>query len=246
MIGAMIVDVTSVEGRMVSIHEVGAGPRLICVPGGPGFHGEFYGDLGGLADSRTLVSFDWRGAGHSDPPSDERHAVEDYLHDFEALSRQRGWEHEDVYGNSFGAMVAASYADRHPERVRRLVLDGLPDVLDDGRAPKGGLEDYFADWSPENEAWINSQVVRLNWAASEWFVAHEWTTYDIRPVVRRIAVPTLVVSGDADWAVGPDRAREMAASMPDARAAVIADAGHFAWVEQPAAYREAVLAFLEG
>jgi pimeloyl-ACP methyl ester carboxylesterase len=58
---------------------------------------------------------------------------------------------------------------------------------------------------------------------------------DSRPDLPRIAVPTLVAVGEADALTPPDRAEEMAALIPGARLARIADAGHLPPMEQPAA-----------
>ena len=60
-----------------------------------------------------------------------------------------------------------------------------------------------------------------------------------------IAVPTLVVVGDRDepFLAASDY---MAGKIPGARKAVIADAGHAANVDRPAAFNATVLEFLAG
>jgi proline iminopeptidase len=67
---------------------------------------------------------------------------------------------------------------------------------------------------------------------------------DLRPELGRISAPTLVVVGDDDFICDVVAAREMADRIPGARLAVIAEAGHFPWVEQPAAFRAALDEFL--
>jgi proline iminopeptidase len=67
---------------------------------------------------------------------------------------------------------------------------------------------------------------------------------DLRPEIAGIAAPTLVVVGDDDFICDVTSAREMANLIPEARLAVIPDAGHFPWVEQPAAFRLALDEFL--
>ncbi len=114
----------------------GVGCSLVCLPGGPGFPGRHLGNLGGLDVTCALVRPDWRGAGASDPPADGRHSVQSYVADLESLRCHLGLERIDLFGHSFGGLVAATYAARHPDNVRLLVLDGTPDVLGDGRAPR--------------------------------------------------------------------------------------------------------------
>lgn len=56
---------------------------------------------------------------------------------------------------------------------------------------------------------------------------------DSRPRLPAIAVPTLVLCGEAERLCPPEVHREMAAAIPGARLAIIANAGHFALIEQP-------------
>lgn len=74
--------------------------------------------------------------------------------------------------------------------------------------------------------------------------AEEEGTMDLRPELRRITAPTLVVVGDDDFICDVVSAREMAEGIPGAQLAVIHRAGHFPWVEQPAAFRAALDPFL--
>ncbi len=68
--------------------------------------------------------------------------------------------------------------------------------------------------------------------------------FDRRAALGAMAVPTLVVAGDAD-AVAPSMTmRRMAARIPDAEFVVVDDAGHLAPVEQPAAFNAAVVDFV--
>ena len=56
--------------------------------------------------------------------------------------------------------------------------------------------------------------------------------------------PTLVVVGDDDLIAGPVCADTMLRELADARLVTIRDAGHFVYVEQPAAFRAALTDFL--
>ena len=76
--------------------------------------------------------------------------------------------------------------------------------------------------------------------------AEEEATMDLRPELGRITSPTLVVAGEDDFICDVVSAREMAEAIPDARLATIPEAGHFPWVEQPAAFRAALDPFLKG
>jgi pimeloyl-ACP methyl ester carboxylesterase len=93
---------------------------LVCHPGGPGFSGATLTDLGGLPESFECVVVDPRGTGRSAPA--DTFSQEDYVSDLEELREELGVEQFDLLGHSHGGFVAAQYAAKHPERVRRLVL----------------------------------------------------------------------------------------------------------------------------
>lgn len=235
-----------VGGRRIMLQRVGTGEPLVCLPGGPGFPGGQLEDLGGLAVHRTLLLPDWRGAGDSDPPDDGRHGIGDYAADLPGLLAALDLQEVDLFGHSFGGLVAATFAATHPDRVRRLVLDGTPDRAGDGRAPQGeGLAGFFAHYDETARAYAEATLPTIFQPALDWFGEHEYATFDLAGTLQEIEAPTLVLTGDSDWACGPERAAAMVDLLPAGELAVIADAGHFAWVEQPAAYVRAVTEFLD-
>ena len=71
-----------------------------------------------------------------------------------------------------------------------------------------------------------------------------FATFDLRPELSRITVPTLVVTGEDDFICAPVSAREIAAAVPDARLVLVPECGHFVFVEQPERFRTAVSDFL--
>jgi proline-specific peptidase len=72
----------------------------------------------------------------------------------------------------------------------------------------------------------------------------EFPTFDLRPGLRTINAPTLVLVGDDDLIAGPVSADAIARELPDARLVTIRDSGHFLYVEQPQAFRAALTEFL--
>jgi proline iminopeptidase len=69
-------------------------------------------------------------------------------------------------------------------------------------------------------------------------------TADLRPLLGKIACPTLVVAGDLDFICGPAQALPIAAGIPGAHLEVIPDCAHMPALEAPQTYREAVTRFL--
>ena len=72
----------------------------------------------------------------------------------------------------------------------------------------------------------------------------EFPTFDLRPELRQVEAPALVVVGDDDFICGPVCAEAIVGALPDARLVTIEDSGHFVYVEQPAAFRAALAGFL--
>ncbi len=68
--------------------------------------------------------------------------------------------------------------------------------------------------------------------------------YDLRPHLKDINVPTLVIVGRFDWVCPPVGSRMLAAELPNALLVEIPAAGHFSFSEEPQAFIDAVRRFL--
>ena len=103
---------------------------------------------------------------------------------------------------------------------------------------------YFHRWEGNEQA---GRELFADFAQSEplhHFNTVEFPTFDLRPELRTIAAPTLVVVGDDDFICGPASANAIVRELPDARLVTIPDSGHFVYIEQPAAFRAALTDFL--
>ena len=67
---------------------------------------------------------------------------------------------------------------------------------------------------------------------------------EVQPPFESFRVPAHVVVGNEDTLTPPETSRELARRIPGARLTVIESAGHLSNIEQPAAFNDAVLAFL--
>ena len=224
------------------LDEIGAGPPLLCMPGGPGFAARHLGTLGGLDRSRRLIRINTRGAGGSEPPRGNTFSLDDYCTDIDAVVSTLDLNRIDLFGHSHGAWVAARYAATR-DHVRRVVLDAMPGRREEMPTPSG-IEAYFSTWGPSAQSYVEDELTERFVGSFEWVEQHEWPTLDPDGDISRITAPALFITGSQDWACGAERAARMAALAPHGRAAVIEHAGHFAWMEQPRAYSSAVEDFL--
>ena len=113
----------SYDGTRLGYRVLGEGPPLICLPGGPGRSGDYFGDLGGLSASRQLVVPDTRGTGESADAADpSSYRCDRLVADVEALRAQLGIDRMDLLGHSAAGNLATLYAAAHPRQVARLIL----------------------------------------------------------------------------------------------------------------------------
>jgi proline-specific peptidase len=82
------------------------------------------------------------------------------------------------------------------------------------------------------------------WGNTEFNATGTLKGYDASGRLNRIEAPTLFTCGEFDEAT-PAACREFAALVPNARAEVIPDASHMAFVEQPETYMTTVRSFFE-
>ncbi len=175
---------TADDGARLAAHLIGAGSPLLCLPGGLLLDAAYLGDLGGLSSHRRLVLLDPRGSGasdHSDNPTAYR--CDRMVADVEALRRHLGLDAIDLLAHSAGANLAYRYAERHPDRVGRLVLV-TPSVFALGIAVPDSARREIAllrkdeSWYVEAAAALtsiqNGAATEEDWAAITPFTYGRW------------------------------------------------------------------------
>lgn len=70
------------------------------------------------------------------------------------------------------------------------------------------------------------------------------TNYDLRSDLGKLKIPVLIVQGRQD-PYDPQLAGETRDAIPGAHMVIVEKAGHFGWLEQPDAYRKALVDFLQ-
>lgn len=171
-------------------------------------------------------------------------------------------------GFSLGGIVALEMVARAPERVTRLALLSTTARPDPparhaprrdavAQARRLGVDRYVADelWSlyvaeeglldETNRALVAAMAASLGievFRRQNEIAIHR---VDGRPRLSAIAVPTLVLCGEADRPCPPEVHREIADAVPGARLVVVPGAGHFALIERPDAVAASIAAWLD-
>ena len=117
------------------VRDVGTGPPIIVVHGGPDFdHQYLLPEMDTLADAFHLVYYDQRGRGRSfagQRPEDVNITSE--IEDLDSVRERFGFDQVAVLGHSWGGLLAATYAIRRPDRVSHLILMNSRAALARGR-----------------------------------------------------------------------------------------------------------------
>ncbi len=112
------------EGQVHYVTE-GSGEPLLLLHESPRSWATYVRMIPLLAKTHRVIAMDNLGFGDSDPPS-QAYQVEDYAENVAHFLDSLGIAQTSVMGDHTGASIAVEVAVRWPERVRRLVLAGLP------------------------------------------------------------------------------------------------------------------------
>jgi proline iminopeptidase len=120
-----------------------------------------------------------------------------------------------------------------PQEIERMMVAVLPLYTAHPERPA-----VAAGLAAMEECWVADLACLKAWESGLY------QSFDLRPLLGKIACPTLVVAGDVDFITGPAQALPISAGIPGAHLEVIPDCGHLPVIEAPQAYREAVTTFL--
>ncbi len=220
------------------------------------------------ASGFRVLRYDYFGRGFSDRP--------DIRYDLEAFDRQltdllealRIRDRVHVAGCSMGGVIAASFADRHAERVRSVTLvdpafqaaqnapwpfriPGVADLLAivlARRMAAGELDDFLhperhPDWVPRYEVQMRYKGFRRSILATLRGDTLERPASSFTRLVQG-PLPILIVWGTADRTAPFAGAAAVRAAYPRAEFHAIEDAAHLPHIEQAALVNSILVTFL--
>lgn len=224
-----------------------------------------------LAAHFRYIRYDERGCGLTDRDVGDL-SFPRWVEDLESVIRASAPAEPFVLlGISQGAATAVAYAARHPEKVSHLVLYGGFAVgargFDDAAYTK--ISDALRElvrvgWGTDNPAFRQVFTSRFIPQGSgeqiEWFndLCRRTTTpelayrlftvrsrIDVRDLLPRVSVPTLVIHADADQVIPLEQARKMAREIPGAEFVQVQSRNHILLANEEAwrEFREVVLRF---
>jgi len=207
-----------------------------------------------------LVRYDERGCGLSDWDVQD-FSLDTWVADLETVVDAAGLERFILLGISQGGPVAITYAARHPERVRGLILFG---TFMQGRRVRA------ANAQEQEEARVQVQLVRLGWGqdnatfrrvfAMQFMpdgTQQQWEAFDelqrrttstsnavrfveafgdidVSNIVGAVSAPSLVIHCRDDIRLPLEGGRQLAALLPHSRLVILDSANHLLLEGEPA------------
>ena len=214
--------------------------------------------LAHLSGKFEIIRYDQRGNGMSDW-EDVEIIFDRMVDDMECVIDQYNYDKVAILGMSQGASVAIAYANRHPEKVSHLVLNG---GYARGRRCRGNEKDHA-----ESEALVN--LIRFGWAAEnpafrqtltslfmpdatpeevDWFNAFQkacgpgenmarfremFDEMDISGLLQDVSIPTLIVHSDGDSIAPLSEGKFLASRIPGARFVKLKSNNHMMFGNEP-------------
>ncbi len=208
------------------------------------------------------VAVDLPGYGLSDGPAHVPTAAE-YAGTLLPILDHFGLSKAILHGNHTGATIVAAFADGHPDRVDRLILQGPP--IFDPQTRRALLAEKPFDQTPQADGshllgrWqqasasfgADTSLASRHRSVLEFFTAgpREWYAhdavfrYDLKAVVQRLAGPVLLLSNPGDSLY--DAALHVKALRPDFDYVELAWRGAHAIYDDPQTWANAVTAYVK-
>ena len=235
-----------VNGISLYYAVIGHGAPVVLLHGGLA-NSDYWGlQVKALAPRHMVILMDSRGHGRStrdarpygyDLMADDVVGLLDTLHVPKA----------DVVGWSDGAILGLDLALRHPDRVGRIFAfaantqtSGVQDGVEKNPTfaryiARAGGEYAHLSATPKDYAAFVAQISKM------WETEPNWTDAQLKS----IRSPVLVVDGDHDEAIKRAHTEYIAATIPGAGLLILPNVSHFAFLQDPVQFNEAILHFLD-
>ncbi len=212
-----------------------------------------------------VLRYDTRGHGGSDAPK-APYTLEQLVEDAVGLMDVLNIDAAHWIGLSMGGMIGQGVALSYPGRLKSLVLSDTGAIMPDEAQPiwdkrinearEGGMEariqETFEDWfTPEflkeNPAVLEKIRQQLLSTPVAGYIGciEAFRRINYINQLSKIKIPTLIIVGEKDFGTPVEASRAMYERIPNSRLVILPSAAHLSNIEQPQAFQEALLSFLE-
>ena len=249
-------------------------PTLVLLHGYTGHARSWNAFAEEMTDRYRVIALDQRGHGESGWAPADAYGIEDMADDLTAFVKALGLNDFTLLGLSMGGMVTIEYSGRRPpELAAAVIVDIGPELIRTG-SQRIAASSQASDIFPSKEAAfaaaraINSlppvdhhrhrsdySLMRLE--DGTWTYRFDRALRSVSTLRPRdaatgwqscanITVPTLLIRGALSDLLSPEVAARMIETIPDAKFAEVANAGHPVPLDAPDAFLAAARAFLKG
>jgi 3-oxoadipate enol-lactonase len=255
----------------LNIVDVGSGAPIVVIPGIQGRWEWMKPGIEALARRNRVITFSLADEPTSEGDFEERVGFWSYIEQVREALDASGIERAAICGVSYGGLIAAAFAARHPKRVTSLVLVSAlpPSWQPDARIATftrfpwlltplfcvGSLR-LYREIAAANDTWWSGATSAAHHALNvlrHMFHpgrmarrVHLLGSMRIEADLARVQVPTLVVTGEdnLDRVVPPRITRQYLELWPHARAATIDHTGHLGLITRPEEFATVVSTFV--
>jgi len=228
--------------------EWGSGPTLVLVPGLAGGIDLLSPLIHQLSSHFNVISYQLRG--ESDCFALRRpFEIADLVDDLDEFLSTQCIESPILMGVSFGGLIAMEYASRFPNRIDKLIVQGVGARFEKDLLKRVAGMVLSRIPLPADSPFINQFfnllfggpqgqdtplfrfVTRQCWQTDQSMMAHRFQLaeqFNMGERLRRIRAETLVLSGERDVLVSSRGLEELTNEIRDARLVQIPDSGHLA------------------
>jgi pimeloyl-ACP methyl ester carboxylesterase len=223
-----------------------SGPAVILLHGGLGNGDHFAHQVPALADRFRVIAIDSRGQGRS-TLGQGKLGYPEMARDVVAVMDALEIERASMVGWSDGGAIALALGIEHAARVDRLFVFGT-NYDRRGSKARSGPSPTFAAYAAKCRADFGrlARSPKTAYDAAARALAPVWRDPRAftKQQLRSIKAPALVAGAAHDEIIVLDQVKEMAALIPNARLAVLADASHFAMWQDPAPFNKLLVELL--
>ena len=220
------------------------------------------------ADSLRIIALDQRGHGLSDWATPPAYSCDDYVTDLDNMIDALQLTEFVLMGHSMGALHATRYACLRPEKVAGLIHADIEPCPPEWNRKYllnlykqlpifyESIDEYVSE-AQKNSPYADKRILHdiavsaLSKGQDGKFrgqfdreVFFHFDRYDLRPYLRDIRCPSLVIRGKESRVMSEEIAREMSNMIPESRFAEIPKATHPLHIDNPAEFQRTIFEFL--
>jgi len=242
-------------------------PAIIFIHGFPLNKSMWDIQVEALKENYRVIAYDIRGHGNSDPGIDE-FFIELFVNDLLHLMKKLGIEKSILCGLSLGGYIALNAALKYPDRFDALILNDTQCIADTPEIKENRCQAIIRIMKDGVEQYANEIVKNL--FALESFTKKENVIDTVKEMIintpkqslcntlhalaerketcsrlKEINIPTLIMVGNEDKITPIAVAQKMHEKLLTSKLEIIPQAGHLSNLENPIAFNNHLVKFLE-